>query len=207
MSIPPTVTKGSTSRVQGFVYPCWLNHAAMLRGYLVFMVVLGMFASMLGSGLSRSSSRGGDEASRRFEEAVGQEESSKDDSSAGSRTADGAVELERSGDGHFYADVRINGAPVHALIDTGASGIALSRDDARSAGLAVSVGMNDVIGKGADGDVRGEFVRLDKINLGHKSVTGMNAVVLNSGEQSLLGQDFLAKFDSVEIHGNTMVLR
>ena len=44
---------------------------------------------------------------------------------------DGSITLDRNADGHFYADVRINGNPVHMLIDTGASGIALSRDDAR----------------------------------------------------------------------------
>jgi predicted aspartyl protease len=34
----------------------------------------------------------------------------------------------------------------------------------------------------------------------------MPAMVLNGGEQSLLGQAFLAKFASVEIHGDTMIL-
>jgi predicted aspartyl protease len=35
----------------------------------------------------------------------------------------------------------------------------------------------------------------------------MPAMVLNGGEQSLLGQAFLAKFASVEIHGDSMILR
>src|SRR4030095_12896698 len=48
----------------------------------------------------------------------------------------GSVTLERSFDGHFYADARVNGATVHFLIDTGATGIALSADDARRDGLA-----------------------------------------------------------------------
>src|SRR4051812_27333574 len=47
---------------------------------------------------------------------------------------DGSIALDRAADGHFYADVRINGSPAHMLIDTGASGIAVSRDDARAAG-------------------------------------------------------------------------
>jgi len=32
-------------------------------------------------------------------------------------------------------------------------------------------------------------------------------MILNSGEQSLLGQSFLQKFASVEIRGDTMTLR
>jgi aspartyl protease family protein len=67
--------------------------------------------------------------------------------------------------------------------------------------------MPNVIGRGADGDVRGEFVTLDSVSLGGKTVTGMGAMVLNSGEQSLLGQTFLSKFESVEMRGDTMVLR
>jgi aspartyl protease family protein len=120
---------------------------------------------------------------------------------------DGAVQLDRKPDGHFYADVEINGAPVTMLVDTGASGIALSREDARKAGIPTSIGMNEVVGRGADGSVHGEFITIDRIALGEKSAQQMPAMILNSGEQSLLGQDFLQKFASVEIRGDTMTLR
>ena len=120
---------------------------------------------------------------------------------------DGSLTLQRNDDGHFYADVRINGNMVHMLIDTGASGIALSRDDAQIAGLAPSIGMNEVVGEGADGAVHGEYVKLDRVELGPLSAEGLGAVVLNSGQQSLLGQSFLSKFSSVQIEGDRMVLR
>lgn len=120
---------------------------------------------------------------------------------------DGAVELQRQVDGHFYADVRINGTYVHMLVDTGASIIALSRNDAQSTAIATSIGMPDVVGRGADGAVHGEVVRLDKVELGPLSAQGLDAIVLNSGEQSLLGQSFLSKFASVEIQGDKMILR
>ena len=119
----------------------------------------------------------------------------------------GTVQLERSYDGHFYADVKVNGATVHALVDTGASAIALTREDARNAGIATSIGMPNVVGQGADGEVFGEQVTLDSVALGHRSVEGMQAVVLNSGQQTLLGQSFLSKFESVEIRGDRMILR
>ena len=119
---------------------------------------------------------------------------------------DGSVELQRADDGHFYADVRINGAPIHMLVDTGASGIALSREDASAAGLASSIGMPNVVGHGADGDVHGEWVKLDDVELGPLTAHDLDAVILNGGDQSLLGQTFLSKYSSVEIRGNTMVL-
>ena len=122
-------------------------------------------------------------------------------------TSDGSVELQRENDGHFYADVQINGSNIRALVDTGATEIALSRADASSAGIATSIGMPEVIGEGADGAVHGEVVTIDRISLGPKTAEGMPAVVLNQGGETLLGQSFLSKFDSVEIHGDTMVLK
>jgi predicted aspartyl protease len=67
--------------------------------------------------------------------------------------------------------------------------------------------MNDVVGRGADGSVHGEFITIDRITLGEKRAEQMPAMILNAGEQSLLGQSFLQKFASVEIRGDTMTLR
>lgn len=117
-----------------------------------------------------------------------------------------SLTLARESDGHFYADVRVNNVPLRFLVDTGASGIALTRDDARRAGLAVSAGMFDVVGKGASGDVRGEPVVLDHVAMGKAEVRHSPAIILDSGEQSLLGQSFLRQF-TVEISGDTMRLR
>jgi len=178
----------------------------MGRTYLICIILLGMFGCMVSRGLSSPSSR-----SAGFQQGVKKAQlgsSFGDDAyAAGTRPADGSVELERSSDGHFYADVEINGSKIHALVDTGASVIALSREDARSAGVATSIGMNEVVGQGADGAVHGEVVTLDRIQLGDKQAEKMSAIILNSGEQSLLGQEFLSKFESVQIKGDKMVLR
>ena len=122
-------------------------------------------------------------------------------------STDGSLDIARSADGHFYADVDVNGSKLHMLVDTGATQIALSREDARSAGIATSIGMPNVVGEGADGSVHGEVATADRISLGNAKAEAMPVVVLNSGGQSLLGQSFLAKFASVEIHGDTMTLR
>jgi aspartyl protease family protein len=178
----------------------------MGRFLLIAFVGLGLLSAMLGRTHSRGSSGDNDY----FAKARADQEQAYEEARRASEptviTTDGSVELDRNEDGHFYADVHINGSAVHMLVDTGASAIALSRDDARSAGIATSIGMNDVVGEGADGQVHGEFVKIDRMELGPKTVEGLDAVVLNSGEQSLLGQSFLAKFDSVEIHGDKMVL-
>jgi len=118
-----------------------------------------------------------------------------------------AIVLQRDANGHFYADVQVNNAPIRFMVDTGATGIALTRDDARRAGLSVSVGMFDVVAEGASGDVKGEWVTLDSVSLGQEEAKKVPAVILDGGQQSLLGQTFLQQFDTVEIKGDRMILR
>ncbi|MEO7240742.1 MAG: TIGR02281 family clan AA aspartic protease [Sphingomicrobium sp.] len=127
---------------------------------------------------------------------------------ASSNPNDPGVTLERSDDGHFYADAEVNGTPVHFLIDTGATGIALARDDAERAAVPLNSGDSQtIVGRGAAGDVMGQNVTLDRVALGGKEVREASAVMVDGGDQSLLGQSFLSEFGSVEIHGDTMVLR
>ena len=176
----------------------------MLRAYLVIVVTIGIAAAMLsGRGPAPQPAA----VSAQDVHIVGPAEQTGSAPAPMVANVDGSVQLQRNENGHFYADVEVNGTPVHMLVDTGATGIALSREDARRAGIGTSIGMTEVVGQGADGNVHGEFVMVDRISLGPKSVEQMPAMVLNGGEQSLLGQAFLAKFASVEIHGDTMTLR
>jgi aspartyl protease family protein len=172
----------------------------MGKNLFIFMICAGVFTSMLPSRQPVNSVSSGTSSSGRpsFE--------SRRTQPAEVPSSD-AIQLTRESNGHFYADVQINGMPVHILVDTGASGIALSRADAQRAGIMPSAAMFQVIGQGANGDVHGEEVRLDRVTLGSKTVEGMPAVVLDAGEQSLLGQSFLSEFDTVEIRGDTMLLR
>ena len=181
----------------------------MLRTYVIIILAFGVVGAMLGRvhpSASPSSREPIIVQQARDDEAVRIAEL-KAQNAPQFTNQDGAIELQRQPDGHFYADVRINGSYVHMLVDTGASIIALSRNDARSAAIATSIGMPDVVGRGADGVVHGEVVRLDNVELGPLSAQGLDAIVLNSGEQSLLGQSFLSKFSSVDIQGDKMILR
>jgi len=171
----------------------------------IWIFVLGI----IGSAVTHLPSRRSPSVNDMFDNASGAatQEASTNEGPAPTPSSDGALDIPRSDNGHFYADVDVNGTKLHMLIDTGATGIALSREDARSAGIATSIGMNDVVGEGADGSVHGEVVMVDRLSLGSVKAEAMPAIVLNSGGQSLLGQEFLAKFASVEIHGDTMTLK
>jgi aspartyl protease family protein len=119
----------------------------------------------------------------------------------------GEISLQRASDGHFYAEAEVNGMPVNFLVDTGASGIALAHADAQRAAVVMAPSMDEIVGNGASGPVKGQFVQLERLNLGIKEMRGVDAVVLDGGAQSLLGQSVLAQFGSVTIEGDRMVLR
>ena len=178
----------------------------MGRNFLLYLFLVGAFASLMNNGLGGTDSATFREnANTSIPEEVSS--SSGSDSESSTMGQGNAVALDRSADGHFYADVEVNGQRINFLVDTGASVIALSRDDARRAGLAPSISMPEVVGEGASGEVRGEVVSLDRVALGSTTASDLPAIVLDSGSQSLLGQSFLSSFDSVEIRDDRMILQ
>ena len=173
----------------------------MGKNYLIIIVALGLMGAFAG----RLSAPNGAMRSAPSGQASGTP-SAATPSFAHSASA-GELVLQRRGDGHFYADVEVNGTPISMLVDTGASSVALSADDARRAGIATTIGMNDVIGEGAGGSVQGEHVTIERIRLAGVEQSAVPAAVLKGGSMSLLGQSFLRDFDSVEIRGDQMHLR
>lgn len=117
------------------------------------------------------------------------------------------IRLRRRANGHFYADAQVNGTTVEFLIDTGATSVALTREDAQRAGLRFNDSEVEVVAQGASGEVWGKFVTIDRLSLGSKSARDVYGTILQGSEQSLLGQAFLSQFASVEIRDDTMVLR
>jgi aspartyl protease family protein len=78
----------------------------------------------------------------------------------------GEVVLPRDGDGHFYADITIEGVPTRMLVDTGASVIALTGADAESMGVYWEESEVRPVAEGASGAVYGVPVSLDRVQLG-----------------------------------------
>jgi len=115
--------------------------------------------------------------------------------------------IERSSDHHYYADASVNGRPVHFMIDTGASETALTEADAQQIGISVDPSKYEVIGDGASGMVRGQYVQLKTIDLGGLREDDVNAVIVPGATVSLLGQPFLEKIDEIVIRKGEMRLR
>ena len=117
----------------------------------------------------------------------------------------GTVTLERSFDGHFYADAQVNGTTIRFLVDTGASMVVLTREDAQRAGIQLPSARAMAMGVG--GPIEVIPVTLDRIAVGGIEARGVEAAIADETPVSLLGQSYLQRVGSVEIRGDTMVLR
>ena len=119
----------------------------------------------------------------------------------------GAIELRQADDGHYYADTVVNGIAVTFLIDTGASDIVLSEEDARRVGLDPASLSYSGQADTANGLVTTAPVRLKTLVLGPYEDRDLAASV-NGGDltDSLLGMRYLSRFD-MSISGDRMTLR
>ena len=119
----------------------------------------------------------------------------------------GEMVLDRQSDGHFYAGVRIDTSDVRMLVDTGASMIALTGEDARHAGLYWDPNALEPVARGASGVVMGVPVRLPEVAIGDFVARDVEAVIVPEGLGiSLLGQSFLSHIETVNISGDTLTL-
>ncbi|MBN9886646.1 retropepsin-like aspartic protease family protein [Salipiger abyssi] len=120
---------------------------------------------------------------------------------------EGRVELPRAPDGHYYVSLDINGVPTRFVIDTGATGMVLTQQDAERAGLDAEGLMFHGEASTANGIVRTAPVRLDEVALGPFTDRGVRAYV-NGGtmQTSLLGMSYLQRFERLEISGGRLIL-
>ncbi len=119
----------------------------------------------------------------------------------------GEVAVPRSFDGHYYLTLEINGAPIRFVVDTGATDMVLTPQDAARAGLNTANLRYTNRAMTANGMVQTAPVRLDRVELGQITDRRVPAVVNGSPmQESLLGMSYLNLFDRISIEDGQMVL-
>lgn len=121
--------------------------------------------------------------------------------------AGAAVTVPRAMNGHYYLEVMVNDAPVIFTVDTGATDLVLSREDARRAGIEP----DDLTYLGsantANGVVRTARVTLDEVRIGGIHDRNVQAVVTDGAlDASLLGMSYLHLFSRIEIAEGELIL-
>jgi aspartyl protease family protein len=119
------------------------------------------------------------------------------------------VEIARANTGDFDIKAQINGAPIAMVLDTGASSVVLTRDDAQAAGLPLEVLEYSVSIDTANGRARAAPVTLDRIAIGGLVERSVEALVAQPGQlkTSLLGMTFLNRLQSWQVSGDRLLLR
>lgn len=104
-----------------------------------------------------------------------------------------SVILKRGLDGHYRSEALINGKKVKVLVDTGATGVAISQDIADKLNLK---SINAVRTNTANGDSIGYMVRLESVQIGGVSASNVAAMIAPGLDGDvLLGMSFLGRMD------------
>jgi len=119
---------------------------------------------------------------------------------------DGRREVKLQGDrrGHYSATVFINGEPVRALVDTGATDVSITGAVADRLGLQPGQAFQAIT---ANGLVTVHAVTLDRVALGDLVGQDVSASINRNlpGDEILLGMSFLRKFN-LTIRDNVLTL-
>lgn len=126
--------------------------------------------------------------------------------------ANGATSLAKSDDGHFWAEAMVaadqRGARVRFMVDTGASVVALTANDALRIGVDMDALRFDAPIRTAAGDTFGARVRLARVSVGGIELQDVDAMVMSDGlAHSLLGMSFLGRLSRVEATPSSLILR
>ena len=111
-------------------------------------------------------------------------------------------------DGHYHMTLEINDVPIEFIVDTGASQVVLSQQDAERAGIDLDALRYIGSAQTANGTVETAPVTLSTVELGGILDANVRAVV-NGGDMngSLLGMSYLNGFRSIEIRNGELVLK
>jgi len=123
------------------------------------------------------------------------------------RAANAAL-LKLEDDGHYWANAEVDGRAIEFMVDTGASTVALTYQDALRIGLDPDQLDYSWRIRTAGGEVMGASVLLSSIRIGRVEIDDVEAMVLRDGlSQSLLGMTFLRELESYEFRKGNLILR
>ena len=121
--------------------------------------------------------------------------------------AKGEVVIGRGAGDGFYVAGTVNDKPARFLVDTGASDIVLSQDDAARAGLTLTAAQYSRPSETANGVGFGAPIMLKSLTVGAIRLTDVPVQVNKAPmSASLLGMAFLKRLESFEVKGDQLIL-
>ncbi len=119
----------------------------------------------------------------------------------------GEMVISRNNDGHFYLYVIVNSATIKFMVDTGASDVALTTQDAKTLGFDLSKLNYTKTYSTANGASKAALVILDSVKIGDGVFRNIEAHIGTGGlDISLLGMSVLEKFRGFKIDRDMLIL-
>jgi aspartyl protease family protein len=124
------------------------------------------------------------------------------------RTGAREISIPPDNRGHYFGEFRINGRRVEALIDTGATAVAINLSTARRLGIKVTSKDLEHEVSTANGKARATLVQIDRIELGRIDVENVEALVLDDRSLSttLVGMSFLNRLRGFKVERGQLML-
>jgi aspartyl protease family protein len=120
---------------------------------------------------------------------------------------DGSVSFPAGPDGHFYIQAKVNGGRVTFMVDTGASDIVLTPNDARRIGFDPASLDFDQLAETANGTVTGAAIRLESLIVGSIAMRQLPATINGADmSESLLGMEFLNRLHGWRVENGVLTL-
>jgi aspartyl protease family protein len=117
------------------------------------------------------------------------------------------VRIRMARDGHFWAQVTINGVSRRMLIDSGATVTALSERTAAEARVEGNAAPVPVVLQTANGLAPARTGRVGELRLGNIVARDLAVVVSPAfGDMEVIGMNFLSKLASWRVEGRTLIL-
>ena len=119
------------------------------------------------------------------------------------------TELNAGSNGHYVVTAHINKTDITVLVDTGATVVALSYQDAQQAGLRPNTLDFNVPVSTANGVSNAARVKLDRVEIDTVHVDNVDALVMPDGAMTgtLLGMSFLSKLSSFKSENGVLTLK
>lgn len=120
----------------------------------------------------------------------------------------GDVTLNADDNGHFAVEAEINGRSVEVMVDTGATLVALTYEDAERAGIFLRPSDFTHFVSTANGRAKVAPITIERLSIGPITVRNIQGAVSERGKmrQTLLGMSFLGRLSRVDMRAGTLVL-
>lgn len=119
----------------------------------------------------------------------------------------GRIEIPVSADGHYYLNAELNGTAVRFVVDTGATDIVLSEDDAKRVGINLENLRFNGRAMTANGRVKTAATLVESFSVGpYVDQNVVASITQGDMDISLLGMSYLSRYDQITITQGRLLL-